>query len=120
VILVKKEGSEEYNELAKSAAKKLQKTLDGIKKKEQKAAAMAATSAASKGEGEEEIVEDKTLPKAEKIKIRQAGGKRGSRVLVKGWVNTVRAQSRKLVFIDLRDGSDLELQCVFTGQLVVP
>jgi len=119
LILVKKDGGSEYTELAKSAAKKLQKTLDGLRKKEAKAAAAASSALAAKdGDGEEEIVEDTSLPTAKKIKIRQAAESRGHRVVVRGWVANVRVQSRKLVFVDLRDGSDLELQCVLTGKLV--
>ena len=120
IIMVKKEDATDYTEIAKSAAKKVQKTLDGIRKKEAKAAVTAASSVAAKGEEEEEqIVEDTKLPKAMTIKIHQAGEKRGVRVVVRGWVNTVRIQSRKLVFVDLRDGSNLELQCVLTGKLVL-
>jgi asparaginyl-tRNA synthetase len=97
----------------------LQKTLDGMRKKEAKNASTAASSAMARDEDKEEaIVEDKTLPTAVKIKIRQGKEKRGVRVLARGWVNNVRVQSRKLVFVDLRDGSDEELQCVFTGKLV--
>jgi hypothetical protein len=118
-FLVKKDGSDEYAELAKAAGKRLQKTLDGMRKKEAKAASTVASSTTTKDEDKEEaIVEDKTLPAAVKIKIRQAREKRGVRVLARGWVNNVRVQSRKLVFVDLRDGSDEELQCVFTGRLV--
>jgi asparaginyl-tRNA synthetase len=121
MIMIKREGSTEYTEVAKSASKKLQKTLDGMRKKEAKAASTAASSMAVKeGDEEEKIVEDPSLPKAEKIKIRQSTDKRGIRVFVKGWVATVRVQSRKLVFVNLRDGSDLELQCVLTGKLVGP
>lgn len=123
-LMIKKEGSDEYAEIAKSASKKLQKTIDGIRKKEAKAASSAAAAAAAASreiENEEEkIEEDPSLPKAEKIKIRQATEKRGVRVVVRGWVATVRVQSRKLVFLDLRDGSDLYLQCVLTGKLVCP
>jgi asparaginyl-tRNA synthetase len=118
IIMIKKEGAEEYAEIAKSAAKKLQKTLDGQRKKDAKAASIASTAATVKEPEEEAIVEDESLPKAERIKIRQATEKRGIRVVVKGWIATVRIQSRKLVFIDLRDGSDLYLQCVLTGKLV--
>ena len=122
-LMIKKEGSDEYAEIAKSASKKLQKTIDGIRKKEAKAAssaaAAAAASASREAENEEEkIEEDPSLPRAEKIKIRQAAEKREVRVVVRGWVATVRVQSRKLVFLDLRDGSDLYLQCVLTGKLV--
>ena len=118
-FLIKK-GSDEYTELAKAAAKKLKKTVDGMRKKEAKAASAAASSATAQDEDEEAIVEDPTLPAAVKIKIRQGREKRGLRVVVRGWVNTVRVQSRKLVFVDLRDGSDEELQCVLTGKLVSP
>ena len=119
-IMIQKEGSEAYTEIAKAASKKLQKTLDGIRKKEAKAASTMASSSgtAKEDDKEEEIVEDKSLPAALRIKIRQATAKRGVRVVVNGWVNNVRVQSRKLVFVDLRDGSDEELQCVLAGKLV--
>lgn len=90
-----------------------------MRKKEAKAASTAASSITAKeGDEEEKLVEDPSLPKAQKIKIRQSTKKRGVRVVVKGWVSTVRVQSRKLAFVDLRDGSDQELQCILTGKLV--
>jgi asparaginyl-tRNA synthetase len=119
IFMIKKEGSTEYAEIAKSAAKKVQKTLDGLRKKEAKAASITSSAATAKDLEEEAIVEDSSLPKAERIKIRQATEKRGIRVVVKGWVATVRIHSRKLVFLDLRDGSDIYLQCVLTGKLVL-
>jgi asparaginyl-tRNA synthetase len=119
IFMIKKEGSTEYAEIAKSAAKKVQKTLDGLRKKEAKAASITSSAATAKDLEEEAIVEDSSLPKAERIKIRQATEKRGIRVVVKGWVATARIQSRKLVFLDLRDGSDIYLQCVLTGKLVL-
>jgi len=118
LFLIKKEGSEEYTEIAKSASKRLQKTLDGIRKKEAKAATASAAAGAAKETDEVAIIEDSSLPKAENVKIRQAGEKRGVRVAVRGWVATARIQSRKIVFIDLRDGSDLYLQCLLQGDLV--
>jgi asparaginyl-tRNA synthetase len=118
-IMIKKEGNSVYTEVAKSALKKLQKILDGIRKKEAKTNLAASSSASKRAvEKDEEILEDTSLPKAEKIKIRQAAAKRDVRVVVRGWVATVRVQSRKLVFVNLRDGSDLELQCVLSGKLV--
>ena len=81
-------------------------------------AAATSSSVAKEDKDEGQIVEDTSLPKAEKIKIRQATDKRGCRVVVRGWVANVRIQSRKLVFVDLRDGSTLELQCVLAGKLV--
>ena len=118
LIMIKKDAESEYAEITKSGHKKLQKTLDGIRRREAKAASVLSSAATAKEEIEPELVEDTSLPKAEKIKIRQAGGKRGTRVVVRGWVASVRAQSRQLVFIDLRDGSDLYLQCVLTKNLV--
>ena len=41
LFMIKKEGSTEYTEIAKSAAKKLQKTLDKIRKNEAKAASIS-------------------------------------------------------------------------------
>ena len=119
LFMIKKDGTTEYTEIAKTAAKKLQKTFDGIRKKEAKAALAAASLVTARGEdAEEEIVENASLPKAQKIKIRQAKDTRGTRVVVRGWVATIRVQSRKLVFVYVRDGSDDELQCVLTGKLV--
>jgi hypothetical protein len=91
-----------------------------MRKKEAKAAAAKAAATHKEEEEEEKIEEDSSLPKAQTIKIRQAVEKKGDRVLVKGWVNTVRVQSKSLVFVDLRDGSDLELQCVLSKKLVIP
>lgn len=88
-----------------------------MRKKKAKAAS-AKTAATQKEEEEEKIEEDPSLLKAETIKIRQASEKKGTRVVVKGWVSTVRVQSKSLVFVDLRDGSDLELQCVLSKKLV--
>ncbi|GAA5805408.1 hypothetical protein EDC94DRAFT_603187 [Helicostylum pulchrum] len=62
------------------------------------------------------LVEDASLPKAEKIKIRQSTEKRSKRVKVSGWVHRLRVQGKDMMFIILRDGSGY-LQCVLTGKL---
>ncbi|KAI7888152.1 uncharacterized protein EV154DRAFT_469344 [Mucor mucedo] len=62
------------------------------------------------------LVEDKSLPKAEKIKIRQSTENRTKRVKVSGWVHRLRVQGKDMMFIILRDGSGY-LQCVLTGKL---
>ncbi|KAG2202214.1 hypothetical protein INT47_002133 [Mucor saturninus] len=62
------------------------------------------------------LVEDKSLPKAEKIKIRQSTENRSKRVKVSGWVHRLRVQGKDMMFIILRDGSGY-LQCVLTGKL---
>ena len=115
---MKKEAATDYAPIAKAATKRLQKELDGMRKKEAKAAAAKTAAAQKEEEEEEKIEEDPSLPKAQPIKIREASDKKGTRVVVKGWVSTVRVQSKNLVFVDLRDGSDLELQCVLGKKLV--
>jgi asparaginyl-tRNA synthetase len=74
------------------------------------------------------VVQDESLPKAVKIKIREKdprvvrlrGAKdtedKGTRVQVSGWVHRLRSQ-KDVVFVTLRDGTGL-LQCVLTGDLV--
>ena len=62
------------------------------------------------------IVEDKSLPSATKIKIRDAAGFRGKRVLVQGWVHRLRRQGKVLMFVTLRDGTGF-LQCVLSDKL---
>lgn len=61
------------------------------------------------------LKEDASLPKAEKIKIRNATASRGKRVSISGWVHRMRTQGKDMRFIVLRDGSGY-LQCVMTGQ----
>lgn len=62
------------------------------------------------------FIEDPTLPKAEKIKIRDAALHRGKRVKVCGWVHHLRRQGKSLIFIVLRDGTGF-LQCVLSDLL---
>ncbi|KAG1139923.1 hypothetical protein G6F37_008609 [Rhizopus arrhizus] len=62
------------------------------------------------------LTEDKSLPVAEKIKIRQSTEKRGKRVKISGWVHRHRVQGKDMMFVVLRDGSGY-LQCVLTGKL---
>uniref|UniRef100_A0A0V0JCL9 Asparagine--tRNA ligase, cytoplasmic n=1 Tax=Schistocephalus solidus TaxID=70667 RepID=A0A0V0JCL9_SCHSO len=62
------------------------------------------------------ITEDKSLPAAKQAKIRQLKDFVGQRVKVYGWAHNVRRQSKKLMFILLRDGTGF-LQCVLTNDL---
>ncbi|XP_033097028.1 asparagine--tRNA ligase, cytoplasmic-like [Anneissia japonica] len=61
------------------------------------------------------IVEDSSLPKPEKIKIRDATKKRGIRIKVQGWVHRLRRQGKSLMFLVLRDGTGF-LQCVLNDK----
>jgi len=62
------------------------------------------------------ITEDKSLPAALRIKIRDVSVNKKKRVQIFGWVHRLRKQSKTLMFITLRDGSGY-LQCVLTDKL---
>ncbi|KAM7534776.1 hypothetical protein Aperf_G00000108435 [Anoplocephala perfoliata] len=63
-----------------------------------------------------EIKEDLNLPAATRSKIRDLKDHIGERVQVFGWVHRIRRQSKKLMFLVLRDGSGF-LQCVLVDDL---
>ncbi|ODQ77641.1 hypothetical protein BABINDRAFT_41094 [Babjeviella inositovora NRRL Y-12698] len=119
----KSEEGDAYAEISASALKKAVKGADGLKKKAEKAAKAEeqraereAKELAQKMEAMKiQIVEDASLPKASRIKIRQAGESVATRVKVSGWIHRLRVQ-KGLVFIVLRDGSGF-LQCVLSGDL---
>ncbi|KAG0227667.1 hypothetical protein BGW41_003710 [Actinomortierella wolfii] len=114
-----------YADISGAALKKAIKKVAELEKKAKKAAEQAAGQAAKeKAEAEERerlleaakkivLVEDASLPKAEKIKIRQAVESRGRRVKVSGWVHRLRVQGKNMAFVILRDGTGF-LQCVLT------
>ena len=62
------------------------------------------------------IKEDTLLPKATRAKIRDLHKFIGKRVQVYGWAHRIRRQTKKLMFIILRDGTGL-LQCLLAGDL---
>eukprot|EP00741_Cyanophora_paradoxa_P006088 tig00000983_g5903.t1 len=62
------------------------------------------------------IEEDKSLPPATRIKIRDCPKHEGQRVKVYGWVHRLRQQGSSLVFIVLRDGTGF-LQSVLNGNM---
>ncbi|EGC39969.1 hypothetical protein DICPUDRAFT_44848 [Dictyostelium purpureum] len=100
--------------------KKLETTL-GPKVVEQKEKKQAATPVQKVEEKLAAITltEDKSLPAAKKIKLRDASPKLdGVRVEVNAWLHHVRNQ-KKIVFLELRDGTGF-LQCVMGGNLVHP
>lgn len=64
------------------------------------------------------LVEDASLPAAQKIKIVDCSKHEGQRVAVSGWLHHIRNQN-KIIFVELRDGSGF-LQCVLSKKLAHP
>ncbi|PVU97920.1 hypothetical protein BB561_000176 [Smittium simulii] len=62
------------------------------------------------------LEEDKSLPAAVKINVRQALSFRNQRVKVPGWVHRLRVQGKDFMFIVLRDGTGI-LQCILADRL---
>ncbi|KAF0987634.1 hypothetical protein HZS_6469, partial [Henneguya salminicola] len=59
---------------------------------------------------------DQNLPQPVQIKTREIPSNINRRVLVYGWVDSIRRQGKKLMFITIRDGSGY-LQCVCADKL---
>ncbi|ODV84354.1 hypothetical protein CANARDRAFT_29228 [[Candida] arabinofermentans NRRL YB-2248] len=123
-----KESTEEgvaadYVEISASALKKAKKGAESLKKKEEKNKKLAEDASAKEAEETAKmieamkivIVEDKSLPPANKIKIRSIGDNIDSRVKVQGWIHRLRIQ-KGLAFVVLRDGTGY-VQCVLSGDL---
>ncbi|CEP19536.1 hypothetical protein [Parasitella parasitica] len=123
-----KKDAEGFKEISGAALKKAKKGLVEQQKKAKKLAEQQAKENADLKKKQEDeakaleyaksikLTEDKSLPNAEKIKIRQSVASRGKRVKVSGWVHRLRVQGKDMMFIVLRDGSGY-LQCVLTGKL---
>ncbi|KAK2707686.1 asparagine--tRNA ligase, cytoplasmic-like [Artemia franciscana] len=114
----------EYTPKPKSALKRAQKLE---KLKEAKKTAQAKNQDKEKEKQERrakkieearriKISEDKTLPTAKVIKIKDSTEHRERRVKIQGWVHHLRREGKKLLFIQLRDGTGY-LQCVLTNLL---
>lgn len=124
-VYKQKEGSEEYEyaEISPSALKKAKKGAEGLKKKEEKQLKQAEQDKKKQEEAAKKmaeldlikIVEDKSLPEAEKIKLRSVQDKINKRVVVQGWVHRLRSQ-KGVAFLTVRDGTGY-LQTVLTGDL---
>jgi asparaginyl-tRNA synthetase len=65
----------------------------------------------------ESISMDVSLERAESVTIEKVQSMVGKRVLVRGWVQHLRKQSKKLWFLKLRDGTGY-VQCVLENKLV--
>ncbi|KAI9307482.1 hypothetical protein BJ944DRAFT_261853 [Cunninghamella echinulata] len=126
-ILVKKD-AEGYKDISGAALKKAKKGLVELQRKLKKQEEQKKKQEEDLKKKQEEeakvlerakaivLTEDSSLPKAEKIKIRQGVESRGKRVKVSGWVHRLRVQGKDMMFVVIRDGTGY-LQCVLTGQL---
>nr|QBH73677.1 aspartyl-tRNA synthetase [Isotomurus palustris] len=116
-----KEDGKVYELVAKAQLKKATKFFARDQQKSVGAAAKEKEDAESRLKNLEEgkkitISEDKSLPQALRIKIRDAPVNKEKRVRVYGWVHRLRRQGKALMFITLRDGSGY-IQCVLTDKL---
>lgn len=110
-----------YDPAAKSQLKKIQKIWvrechkgsEKSKREEEDAEKRAKNLEDAK---QVKIEEDKSLPVAKMIKIREGEEKRDVRVKISGWVHRLRRQGKALMFITLRDGTGF-LQCVLNDIL---
>lgn len=112
---------EERGKLSATARKKwakLEKKAQEKSRKEEEASARAKAENEARLERARQIkiVEDPTLPKPSKAKVRDLSSLVGSRVKICGWVQHLRRDGKKLVFIDLRDGTGF-IQVVLSGEM---
>ncbi|XP_026470313.1 asparagine--tRNA ligase, cytoplasmic isoform X2 [Ctenocephalides felis] len=115
------ESGEKYELAAKSQLKKIQKiwvrdtykNADKLKKEEEDAKKREQNLMEAK---KIQIQEDKNLPTAKVIKIKQGEFHRDCRVKIYGWVHRLRRQGKALMFITLRDGTGF-LQSVLNDTL---
>lgn len=111
----------EYEPVAKSQLKKVQKILvrEGFKSNEKNKREEEDAGKRAKNLDEAKkikIEEDKSLPTAVRIRIVDGEKHRDARVKIYGWVHRLRRQGKSLTFITLRDGTGF-LQCVLTDSL---
>ncbi|VDL59074.1 unnamed protein product [Hymenolepis diminuta] len=107
---------EKWAEISKT---RLKKAVKNYKIQSQKSAAAGQTVAAStviSTPTAVEVKENLSLPTAIKSKIRDLRTHLDKRVQVYGWVQAIRRQSKKLMFVVLRDGTGF-LQCIFIDDL---
>lgn len=112
---------EERSKMSLNARKKLLKQEKRAQKSTQKEAEAKARSEAEMAARIEaarqvKIEEDKTLPTATQMKIKDLASHVGERVKIFGWVHRLRQDGKKLWFVDLRDGTGF-IQVVLHGKL---
>ena len=127
-IFIRKAILDNYELAAKAATKKVVNAYHAEQKKAAKAAerALLDKENAEKNKAAEEakfehaksiiITEDKSLPVAKFIKLRDAVQNRNVRVKVSGWIHRIRVQGKDMMFVVLRDGYGF-IQCVMTGEM---
>ncbi|PJF19294.1 Asparagine--tRNA ligase, cytoplasmic [Paramicrosporidium saccamoebae] len=108
----------EFREASKSAMKKAIGQLELMTRKALKQTPLAMTDDTPSQLEYKTLVEDPTLPAAQKIKIRAAEKARidGKRVVIFGWAHRVRMQGKSMMFVTLRDGSGY-LQCLLGKEM---
>ncbi|KAJ8908018.1 hypothetical protein NDN08_008115 [Rhodosorus marinus] len=112
---------EERSKLPKARVKKLTRLEAELKRKEEKAAQIAARAEEETRQRLEaaslvKIELDKDLPTPNECKIRDLKPMLGKRILIHGWVHHMRWDGKRLLFIELRDGTGF-LQSVLTDDL---
>jgi asparaginyl-tRNA synthetase len=120
---VRKAAGEEFQEVTKTALKKVKGQIEILERKAKKNAEKVEEQTIEEQERLEEakkvvIEENENLPKAKTIKIRDSIQAReaNQRVLIHGWVHRLRTQGKNLTFIVLRDGTGY-LQCLLQDKL---
>lgn len=122
VIMVDgKDENSKYDVISKSQMKKITNSWKTEQKKALQKAEQETQKAAQREKNLEDakkitISEDKSLPPAKQVKIRDMAQHRDARVKVFGWVHRMRQQGRNLMFLVLRDGTGF-LQCVMSDKL---
>lgn len=116
----KDESKGKFELVSKTAIKNAKKVVEIEAKKEAKRIEKEAEDAARREKNLEEarkvvIEEDKSLPAAKVVKIKETGAS-DVRVKVFGWVHRLRKQGKNLMFLVLRDGTGF-LQCVLNDKL---
>ncbi|XP_020293080.1 asparagine--tRNA ligase, cytoplasmic [Pseudomyrmex gracilis] len=116
-----REDGKKYEPASKSQLKKVQKiwVREQYKKNENENKVLEDEEKRLKNLEEAKAIvieEDKSLPEAKQIKLREASSHKDERIKVFGWVHRLRRQGKALMFIMLRDGTGF-LQCVLSGKL---
>ncbi|KAJ3202665.1 hypothetical protein HK099_001770, partial [Clydaea vesicula] len=120
-VRIRRELTEDFEAISKSLLKKSKSLLEQKKKKKTKKLELDNLKLL---EEEEKLnaskkivfVEDKNLPPALTIKIRQIFEFKEKRISIAGWVHRLRFQGKELAFLILRDGTGY-IQCILNGKL---